>query len=86
MQILEDKNFEYDSKICKFFTETDPNVIAKYRETDGKHYDDAIMRRTVEDVRKSGRFTYYKALGEGQNNCQDFTQSVRKRYEELGGK
>lgn len=67
----------------KLLIETDPNVIAKYRETDGKHYDDAIMRRTVEDVRKSGRFTYYKALGNGRNNCQDFVESVTKRYWEL---
>ena len=67
----------------KFFTETDPNVIAKYRETDGKHYDDAIMRRAVEDVKNSGKFNHYNLIN---NNCQDFTQSVRKRYEELGGK
>lgn len=43
-----------------------------FTETDGKHYDDAIMRRAVEDVKNSRKFTYYKALGDGQNNCQDF--------------
>ena len=67
----------------KFFTETDPNVIAKYRETDGQHYDDAIMRKAVEDVKKSMRFLYYKAIGEGKNNCQDFVQDVKDRYYEI---
>lgn len=67
----------------KFFTETNPSVIAEYSETDGKHYDDAIMRKAVEDVKKSGKFYYYKALGNGRNNCQDFVESVTKRYWEL---
>ena len=66
--------------IGEFFTETDPNVIARYRETDGKHYDDAIMRKAVEDVKKSGKFYYYNALG---NNCQDFVESVKNRYHEI---
>ena len=66
--------------IGEFFTETDPNVIARYRETNGKHYDDAIMRKAVEDVKKSGKFYYYNALG---NNCQDFVESVKNRYHEI---
>ena len=75
--------YEETKTLGKFFTETDPNVIAKYRETDGQHYNDAIMRKAVEDVRKSGKFNYYKALGNGRNNCQDFVESVTKRYWEL---
>ena len=67
----------------KFFTETNPDVIAKYRETDGQHYDDAIMRKAVEDVKNSGKFNYYKVFGDGRNNCQDFVESVTKRYWEL---
>lgn len=63
-----------------FFTETDPSVIARYRATDGKHYDDAIMRKAIEDIRKSGKFNYYNALN---NNCQDFVEDVRNRYREI---
>ena len=75
--------YEKTKTFGKFFTETDPNVIAKYRETDGKHYDDAIMRKAVEDVKKSGKFYYYKALGNGRNNCQDFVQDVKDKYYEI---
>ncbi|WP_300222128.1 filamentous hemagglutinin N-terminal domain-containing protein [uncultured Helicobacter sp.] len=64
----------------KFFTETNPNVIAKYRETDGQHYDDAIMRKAVEDVKNSGSFKQYLPL---IWDCQIFVKDVKKRYKEL---
>ena len=64
----------------KFFTETNPDVIAKYRETDGQHYDDAIMRKAVEDVKNSGSFKQYLPL---IWDCQIFVKDVKKRYKEL---
>ncbi|VEJ24402.1 haemagglutinin [Helicobacter cholecystus] len=66
--------------IGKFFTETDPSVIARYRATDGKHYDDAIMRQAVEDVKKYGMFKYYYLT---INNCQDFIKQVKIRYQKI---
>ena len=75
--------YEETKTFGKFFTETNPNIIARYRETDGKHYDDVIMRKAVEDVKKSGKFYYYKALGNGRNNCQDFVQDVKDKYYEI---
>lgn len=60
----------------KFFTETDPSVIAEYSEW--CHYEKSGGR-----CKKSGKFYYYKALGNGRNNCQDFVESVTKRYWEL---
>ena len=72
-------DFYYQPK-GMFFTENDTDVIARYRETDGKHYDDAIMRKAVEDVKKSGNFNHYNFL---MNNCQDFVESVKTRYSEI---
>lgn len=64
----------------KLLIETDPNVIAKYRESEGKHYDDAIMRKAVEDVKNSGSFKQYFPL---IWDCQIFVKDVKKRYKEL---
>lgn len=32
---------------------------------------------------KNQKNNYYKAFGDGRNNCQDFVESVTKRYWEL---
>ncbi|WP_305863112.1 hypothetical protein [Helicobacter cholecystus] len=66
--------------IGKFFTETNPDVIARYKPIDSKHYDDAIMRQAVEDVRRSRKFSQYFPF---MSDCQVFVQDVRKRYEEI---
>lgn len=63
----------------EFFEETDPDIISKYRDTDGKRYDDAIMRKAVEEVKQSFDLKY-RLWG---NNCQDFTQSVREQFQEI---
>lgn len=58
-----------------FMVETDPNVIRLYEDTDGIHYDDKIMRKAVNNVKKN--FNYYRAWS---NNCQTFTHSVVMEY------
>lgn len=65
------------------FTETAYNATDKSSLTDGKHYDDVMMRKAVENVKKSGNFNRYNAC---TNNCQDFTQAVKEEYKRLGGK
>jgi len=50
-------------------------------------YDDVLMNKAIENVKKSGRFDEkgknYKLTG---NNCQDFADAMREEYNNLYNK
>jgi hypothetical protein len=54
-----------------------------YKETNNKHYDDAIMRKAVENVETKPYHVFW-VPGEGEKyNCQDFIDDVIKEYKRL---
>ncbi|WP_031481664.1 RHS repeat domain-containing protein [Maridesulfovibrio frigidus] len=48
----------------------------------GEHFDDHIMRQAEKNIDKTGKYKEgkYKVVG---NNCQDYTDDVRKEYKRL---
>ncbi|PAF44758.1 hypothetical protein [Helicobacter sp. 11S02596-1] len=56
-----------------------PKNLNLYQDTDGKHYDDDIMRKAVENVKQTFSPKYNLFL----NNCQDFTSSVIREYQKI---
>lgn len=55
----------------------DPNLNAYRYNT--KHYDDALMRQALENVMSNWNMEYNVLT----NNCQHFTEALRKEYERL---
>jgi RHS repeat-associated protein len=91
--------FYDDGTNVGFFAEgiraDDPQNFGRYTYGD-KYYDDALMKKVEEFLKKTGWFTpnqkdpFWKPLKGSydivQNNCQDFAQEMRNTYEVWGGK
>ncbi|MDO5488726.1 MAG: RHS repeat-associated core domain-containing protein [Bacteroidaceae bacterium] len=63
------------------FSESDPQG---YRRRDNKYYDDALLRKALENVNDGKYKLIWNPFQKGKkNNCQDWAERVRKEYERL---
>ena len=78
-----DKNVGYADKIGIYGNENIKNY-----ELEDKVYDDILMKKAENNLKKSGKFDPddYSLLGIGEkskNNCQDFADAMREEYNKL---
>ncbi|MCR5750426.1 MAG: RHS domain-containing protein, partial [Kiritimatiellae bacterium] len=83
--------FFEDGEVCEKYPKSvgyGPNGVHEdvagipYNNTEYRHYDDKLMRKAVEAVVKTGKWTREK-YNFVTHNCQDFVEAVIKEYNKL---